>query len=194
MSCAARAEGDAYRHRRREDLDLQRRHRRRLLPVRAHRRGAGRARPHRPSSSFPTIPASRSPSASTSSRRIRWRRCASRTAASRRSRRLGAPGGGFKIAMQHARHFPRLRRRRGARLRAPRARRGARARARAPHVRRDARRPATDAGRARRDGDRHRRRGAADLSRRMAPRRAEAADDARSGDGEDDGDGDRRSA
>ena len=42
------------------------------------------------------------------------------------SRRLGAPGEGFKIAMRDARHLPRLGRRRRARLRAPRARRGAR--------------------------------------------------------------------
>ena len=51
--------------RRRQDLDLQRRHRRLLLRVRAHRRGAGRARHLAPSSSTPTRRASRSPSAST---------------------------------------------------------------------------------------------------------------------------------
>ena len=44
MPCAARARRRRLRPRRREDLDLQRRHRRLLRRVRAHRRSAGRAR------------------------------------------------------------------------------------------------------------------------------------------------------
>ena len=50
--------------RRRKDLDIERRHRRPLRGVRAHRRGAGRARACRPSWSMPTRRGSRSPSAS----------------------------------------------------------------------------------------------------------------------------------
>ena len=65
MQCAARVDGDALRARRREDLDLQRRHRRLLRRVRAApaRRRARAA--SRPSSSMPARRASRSPSAST---------------------------------------------------------------------------------------------------------------------------------
>jgi acyl-CoA dehydrogenase len=44
MSCAARAEGDHYRARRRKDLDLQRRHRRLLRGLRPYRRSAWIAR------------------------------------------------------------------------------------------------------------------------------------------------------
>ena len=50
---------------RREDLDLQRRHRRLLRGLRAHRRGRRARAASRPSSSMPARPASRSPSAST---------------------------------------------------------------------------------------------------------------------------------
>ena len=93
------------------------------------------------------------------------------------SRRLGAPGGGFKVAMQTLDIFRASVA--GAALGfAKRALDEALAsRSRTKNVRGDAGRSATDAGRARRHGDRDRRRGAADLSRRLAPRRAEAADD-----------------
>ena len=44
MSCAARADGDRLYSRRRKDVDFQRRNRRRLYRLRAHRRSAGHAR------------------------------------------------------------------------------------------------------------------------------------------------------
>ena len=104
------------------------------------------------------------------------------------ARRLGAPGGGFKIAMQTLDIFRAsvaaaalgfARRALDEALEHARARRmfGG-----------DAGGSAADAGRARRHGDRDRRGGAADLSRRLEARRPEAADDARGRDGEDDGD------
>ena len=45
ITTTARRDGDGYVHRRRKDLDLERRHRRCLRRVRPHRRSAGRARP-----------------------------------------------------------------------------------------------------------------------------------------------------
>ena len=65
MRCDARVDGDALRARRREDLDLQRRHRRLLRGLRAHRRGARRARHLRLHRRRRHARASRSPSAST---------------------------------------------------------------------------------------------------------------------------------
>ena len=70
------------RPRRREDLDLQRRHRRPLHRLRPHRRGARRQRPLRlPRARRHARPA-RSPSASRPSRRIRWPGSPSTTSAS----------------------------------------------------------------------------------------------------------------
>ena len=92
-------------------------------------------------------------------------------------RRLGAPGDGFKIAMRTLDIF-RASVAAAALGFARRALDEALAHAKPPDVRRHARRPAADAGGAWRHGDGDRRGGAADLSRRMAPRRPEAADDA----------------
>ena len=79
-----------------------------------------------------------------------------------------------------ARRLPLHGRRGGARLRAPRARRDARPRQLARAVRRAARRPAADAGEARRHGARDRRRRAARLPRRLDEgRRARRASPAR---------------
>ena len=75
------------------------------------------------SSSSPTIPASRSPSASRSWRRIRWRRSLRRLPRSRQSPARRA-GRGLQDRDAHARHLPRVRRGGGARLRPARARRG----------------------------------------------------------------------
>ena len=61
-------------------------------------RAAPRASP--PSSSRPARRASRSPSASTSSRRTRWRGCASTNCRVPLAHRIGAAGEGFKIAMR----------------------------------------------------------------------------------------------
>ncbi len=65
MTTRARRDGDALGARRLQDVDLQRRHRRLLLRVRAHRRGDRRARASRRSSCPPTRRVSSSPSAST---------------------------------------------------------------------------------------------------------------------------------
>ena len=65
IQTTARARRRRLRARWHQDLDLQRRHRRLLRRVRAHRRSAGGTRPHAPSSSMPTRPASRSLSGST---------------------------------------------------------------------------------------------------------------------------------
>ncbi len=106
------------------------------------------------------------------------------------ARRLGAPAEGFKIAMRTLDIF----RASVAAAAVGFARRAmdealAHAKAR-EHVRRDAGRLATDPGGVRRHGDRHRRRRAADLSRRLAPRRAAAARHPRGRDGQDERDRD----
>ncbi len=106
---------------RREDLDLERRDRRRLHGVRPHRRSAGRARNLR-------VPGF--------SRRSRFldrrthRRHGAASAGHTAFRRLPSSGGpaarrprrGLQDRHAHARHLPRLRRRRGAWLRAARVR------------------------------------------------------------------------
>jgi hypothetical protein len=128
--------------------------------------------------------ASRSPNASTSSRRIRWRGCASTNCRMPKTALLAAPGQGFKVAMQtldifrtsvaaaalgFARHA--LDERWNARP--------------AADVQPDAGRLPDHPGQAGADGHRHRRRGAAHLPRRLAARPG-AERDARSGDGQDD--------
>ena len=113
---------------RRQDLDLERRHRRLLRRVRAHRRGAGRQGSVRLHRRCRHARASRSPSASRliaphPLATLRFEDCrVPRDAAARRAR----PG--LQDRDGDARRVPPDRRRRGARLRAPRARRGARAR------------------------------------------------------------------
>ena len=136
-TAAPRADGERLRAGRRKDLDLERRHRRRLHRLRPHRRGAGRARPlgfRRPADDPGFAIAERieviapHPLARLALRRLprsRRQACSARPARASRSR-------------CDPRHFPLVRRRGGAGLRAARARRGARACACAPHVRRDA--------------------------------------------------------
>ena len=173
--------------RRGKDVDFKRRNRRRLYRLRAHGRGAGHAR---------NLRLRRLPGRSrVFDRRADRSHCAAsaRDDPLRRMPNSGEPparriGRGVQDRDAHAGHFPRLSRRGSARLRASRARRGGRARQDAPHARGDARRHATDAGGARRHGDRERRLRAADLSRRLAPRRPGPSDHARGRDGEDDRD------
>ena len=152
--------------RRRKDLDLERRHRRPLRGVRAHRRGAGRQGPvglH-----------GRCRHAGAHRRRAhRGDRAASAGDAEvrRRARAGGEPARRARRGLQgrdgDARYLPLDGRRRRARLRPPRAARDRRARRDAQAVRRAARRPADDAGRDRRQRHRGRCRGAAGLSRRL---------------------------
>ena len=86
------------RHRRREDVDLQRRHRRSLRRVRAHRRRRGE-RPDGVRRRCGDARAVRRASGSRRSRRIRSGRCASSARASPVRCRIGEEGEGFKIAM-----------------------------------------------------------------------------------------------
>ena len=168
--CAARVDGDDVRARRREDLDLQRRHRRLLRRVRPHRR---RRQGARGISAF--IVDAGTPGFEIAERidviaphplaRLRFDDCRVPAGAAHRRR-----GRGLQGRDAHARRLPHLGRRRRARLRAPRARRGAAARDHAPDVRPDAGRLPAHAGQARADGDHHRQRRAADLPRRLAAR------------------------
>ena len=96
-----------------------------------------------------------------------------------RAELLGEPGEGFRIAMADAEPVPGHRRRGGARLRPPRARRGRRLRDDPQARRRHACRPCSDAGKARRHGDRHRRLGPAHRPRRLAAGYAVTADNRR---------------
>ena len=137
MACTARARRRRLRARRREDLDLQRRHRRLLRGVRAHRRGAGRARHLRLRRRRRTRPGFDDRRAHRRDRAApAGARCASTAAACPPTSCIGEPGEGFKVAMAHARRLPHVGRRGRAGLRAPRAGRGAGARAGARDVRR----------------------------------------------------------
>ncbi len=107
------------------------------------------------------------------------------------SRRLGAPGGGFKLAMQTLDIFRASVAAAALGFAPARTGRSAVACAQPAHVRCDAGRSPADPGRARRHGDGDRRRRAADLPRGLASRRPEASDDARSCNGEADGNRDR---
>ena len=154
------------RARRREDLDLQRRHRRSLCRVRPHRRGAWRARAvglHR-----------RGRQSRPEDRRAhaRHRAASAGAAALRELPRAGErddrqAGRGLQDRDGDARRVPHHGRRRGARLCPPRARRNAQARVATRTVRRADGRSADGAGPSRRHGARDRRRGAARLSRRL---------------------------
>ena len=126
----ARRDGDALRPRRREDVDLERRHRRLLRRLRAHRRGGGRARHLGASSSTRDAPGfavaerieviAPHPLA-----RLEFDGCRvpARCAARRRGR-------GLQARDAHARRLPRVGRRGGAR-----ASRGARSTRRSRHAR-----------------------------------------------------------
>ena len=166
-------------HRRREDLDLQRRHRRPLRRLRPHRRGARREGPlglrgrcrHAGPDDRRAHRGDRAASAGDAALR-RLPRAGRRTASA-------APGEGFKVAMATLDIF---RSTVGAAALgfARRALDEALEHARdAQAVRRAARRAPADAGGARRHGDRGRRRGAAGLPRRLdqghaAPRASRA--------------------
>ena len=129
IATTARRGRRRLRPRRREDLDLQRRHRRFLRRLRAHRRGAGRAGACRPSSSRPTRRASASPSGIDVIAPHPLATPALRRAAGCRPPACSASAGeGFRIAMATLDVFRTTRRRGRARLRPPRARRGAGAR------------------------------------------------------------------
>ena len=119
-------DGDGYRPRRREDLDLERRHRRPLHRLRAHRRGAGREGPlglhrrgrHARPGDRRAARGDRAASAGAAPLRELPR---ARRRVDRRARR------GLQDRDGDARRLPLDRRRGGARLRPPRARRDARA-------------------------------------------------------------------
>ena len=182
--------------RRRQDVHLERRHRRFLLRVRAHRRRRWHAR-------HLGVRRARRRARAHRRRADRYHRAAPAGAAriqgmpARRRRAHRWRRRGFQARDADARHLPRLGGGRGARLCAACAGGVALPRARAPDVRWRSRGSRAHAGAARRHGDRGRRRGAPHLSRRMAGRRAEDADDEGSGDGQDERDrigaaGDRR--
>ena len=165
--------------RRRQDLDLERRHRRSLRRLRAQRRRRPAPRVSRPSWSTPRRPGL------TVAERIEV--IAPHPLATLRFDGVRVPlaqpprqaGRRLQGRDGDARRLPLDGRRRRARLRAPRAGRGARARRDPQAVRRAARRSAADAGRHRRQRDRGRRLRAAGLPRRLdqgsAARRASPA-------------------
>ena len=166
LATTAKADGAAFPARRRKDLDIERRNRRPLRGVRAHRRGAGRPRA--------VGLRGRCRYAGADGRRAhRGDRAASAGAAHvrRRARAGGEPAGQARRGLQggdgDARHLPLDGGRRGAGLCPPRAARDHRARGDAQAVRRAARRSADDAGGHRRQRHRGRCRGAAGLSRRL---------------------------
>ena len=160
------ATGPPCAHRRHQDLDLQRRHRRPLRGVRTHRRSARRQGPfrfrRRRRHAGPGIAGRIDVIAPHPLATLRFTGCRVPLA-----NRLGGPGEGFKVAMATLDIF----RSTVAAAALGLARRAfdemIEQRGDAQSVRRAARRPADDASRARRQRDRDRCRGAADLSRRL---------------------------
>ena len=159
----------AYAHRRHEDLDFQRRHRRSLRRVRAYRRGARRQGTFR-------FRRRRRHAGPGNRRPHRGHRAASAgdAALHRLPRAAGQPsrrsGRGLQGRHGDARYLPLDGCRRRARHGAPRLRRNDRPRGDAQSVRRAACRHAAHASRARRQRHRDRRRRLADLPRRLGPR------------------------
>ena len=116
-------------HQRHQELDHQRPGRRRLRPVHDERPGEGPQRHHRvhPADERRRACAPARPTRSSASAARSRARSSSTTCACPKTRSLGEVGGGFKVAMSHARRRAHRHRRAGARHRA----RGARGRARA---------------------------------------------------------------
>ena len=183
-SCAARDDGDALRARRREDLDLQRRHRRFLRRVRPHRRGAEAARGI---SAF--IVDAGTPGFAIAERidviapHPLGAAAASRTAACRNRSCSAPPARASRSRCARSTSSARPSRRRRSASRGARSTRRSSARPRAA-CSADARRFPAHAGEARADGDGDRCCRAAHLPRRLAARPGQDRH-ARGGDGQD---------
>ena len=182
---AARRTGRPCPHRRRQDLDLERRHRRHLRGLRAHRRGARRAGPlrlhGRGRRAGLTVAERIDVIAPHPLATLRFEGCRVPRREPARRRRARASRSRWRRSTCSAR---RSARRRSASP-AARSTRRSRARARAQLFGAPLADLQLDAGDARRHGDRHRRRRAARLSRRVDQGPGRAARHPRGRDGQD---------